>query len=130
MSWRTNPTETTIIPHQISNSICRNAALNLQGTYSVLLCSLQILSSHLVNKLASANGQNISNFGLVSPEHLVPLSCTPLPVVSCIIESLGLVSMWELWLFGCASSMMTSSSQTSPDSKWVYLGCFLPVPSR
>lgn len=45
----------------------------------------------------------------------------PLPVVSCIIETLGPVSMWERWPFGCVSSMTTSSGWTSPDSRWVYL---------
>lgn len=41
---------------------------------------------------------------------------------SCIVVSLGLVSMSEVWLFGCNSSMKTTSGQTSLDSRWVYLG--------
>ncbi|XP_067303211.1 uncharacterized protein C1orf87 homolog [Pseudorasbora parva] len=35
------------------------------------------------------------------------------------VESLGLVSTSEVWLFGRKSSMKATSDQTSPDSRWV-----------
>lgn len=91
-----NPIETTINPHQISHSICRNAASNLQGSSTVLLFLLQMLSIYSLSKQSTANGQNISNFGLIGLAHLLSLSSTPLPVVFCITKSLGLVSMRTL----------------------------------
>lgn len=33
----------------------------------------------------------------------------------------GFVSMMEVWLFGCNSSMKTTSGQISRDRRWVYL---------
>ena len=118
--------EDTINPDQISSSICRNAAPNLQGTSTMLHCCLQTLiivplSSPSVNKLPSSTAKYF-NFWLISPEHLLPFFCTPVPMFSCIVESLVLVSMSEVWLFGCNSSMKTTSDQTSPDSRWVYKG--------
>ena len=52
-------TDNTINPDQMSNSICRNAAQNLQGTSTMLQCCLQtliivLLSSPSLNKLPSA----------------------------------------------------------------------------
>ncbi|MGH0166351.1 UNVERIFIED_CONTAM: hypothetical protein FKN15_066772 [Acipenser sinensis] len=54
--------EETINSDQIPNSICRNAALNLQGTSTMLHCCLQTLirvplSSPLANKLPSATAK-------------------------------------------------------------------------
>lgn len=42
-------------------------------------------------------------FKLWFPKGLLPFFC--IPVFSWIVESLCLVSMWKLWLFGCNSSM-------------------------
>ena len=94
--------EDTINPDQISNSICRNAAPNLQGTSTMLHCYLQTLiivplSSPLANKLPSATAKYFT-FLPISPEHLLPFFCTPVPMFLCIVESLGLLFMWEVWL--------------------------------
>src|SRR4029434_6967918 len=63
--------EDTINPDQISNSTCRNAAPNLQGTSTMLHCCLQTLiivplSSPSANKLPSSTAKyfNISIFFL------------------------------------------------------------------
>ncbi|MBN3304033.1 NETO1 protein, partial [Amia calva] len=56
----------------------------------------------------------------ISPEHLLPFFFSPVPVFSCIVESLGLVSTSEVWLFVRKSSMKVTSDQTSLDSRWVY----------
>lgn len=55
-------TKNTINPNQMSNSICRNAALNLQPTSMMLYCCVQTiiivpLSSPLTNKLPSATAK-------------------------------------------------------------------------
>src|SRR4029434_7194543 len=86
--------EDTINADQISNSTCRNAAPNSQGTSTMLHCCLQTLiivplSSPSANKLPSFYSQIF----LISPEHLLQCFCTPVPMFSCIVESLGLVSM-------------------------------------
>ncbi|PIO28854.1 hypothetical protein AB205_0098810 [Aquarana catesbeiana] len=49
-------------------------------------------------------------------------SAPPVPMFSSILESLSLVSTSEVWLFGCNSSMKTTSGWTSVDIRWVYLG--------
>ena len=116
----------TVNPDQISNSICRNAAQNFQGTSTMLHCCLQtpiivLLSSPSVNKLPSATARYFT-FWLIHPEHVLPFFCAPVPMFSCISKLLGLASMSEVWLFGCNYSMKTTPGQTSPDSRWVCLG--------
>lgn len=54
----------TINPYQISNSICRNAALNVQPTSMMLHCCVQTLISPLTNKLPSATAKSL-NFWLM-----------------------------------------------------------------
>lgn len=118
--------EDTINPDQITNSVCWNVAPNWQGTRTMLYYSLQtliivLLSSPLVNKLPSVIAKYVT-FWLLSPERLLSVFCTPISIFSCIVESLGLVSMLKVRLFGHNSSMKTNASWTSPNSRWVYLG--------
>ena len=118
-------TEDTINPHQITNSICRHAAPNLWGTSTRLHCFLQtliivLLSSPSVNKLPAATDKYFKCW-LISPDQLLPCFCTTVPLFLCKVESLGLVSMSEVWIFGHNSSLKTTSGPTSPDSRWVYL---------
>lgn len=80
---------------------------SFQVTTTVLHCCLQTLmmiplSSLSANKQSSATAKYFK-YWLISPEHLLPFFFIPLPVLSCIVESLGLLSLWELWPFGCRS---------------------------
>ena len=83
-------------------------------------CSPLLLRT-IMNKLPSTTAKYLK-FWLILPEHLLPFFCTPVPVFSCIFKLLGLVSVSEVWLFGCSYSMNTTSGQTSADSRWVYPG--------
>lgn len=48
----------------------------------------------------------------ISPKHVLPIFCAPLLVSSCIGESLGRISISEVWNFSY------KSDQTSPDCGW------------
>lgn len=79
----------SINPDQISNSIWRNVASNLQGTCTVLHCCLQTLivvplSSPSANNLPSARAKYFQ-FWLISPEHLLSFFCTPVLMFSCVV---------------------------------------------
>lgn len=74
-------TEETSNSDQIPNSVCRNAAPNLQGPSTMLHCCLQTvilvqLCSPLANKLPSTAAKYLK-FWLISPGHLLPFICTP-----------------------------------------------------
>lgn len=115
-----------INPEQISNFICMNAVPDLQRHSTRLHCCLQILtivplSSPSVNKVPSAT---VKICQILTHESGIPavIFLHPVPMFSCIsVKLLGLVFMSEGWLFGCNSSMKTTSVQTSPDSACVYL---------
>lgn len=67
--------EKTSNSDQTPNSVCRKATPQLQGTSTMLHCCLQTLI------LA-----------------LAAIFCVPVPMFLCIVESLGFVSMLEVWL--------------------------------
>lgn len=66
---------------------------------------------HWINRLSSSTAKYFK-FWIISPEHLLPFFCTPVRVFLCIVESIGLDSMWEVWLFGCNSSLKSRILQT------------------
>lgn len=91
--------EDIINPDQISNSICKNAAPKLQGTSTILHCFLETLITVWMSLWQA-------NCLLLQPN----------------ISNSDLVTMLEVQLFDCNSSMKTTSGQTSPDSRWWKLG--------
>lgn len=99
---------------------------NFQGNSIMLHCWLQTLIFEPSN-LPSAEAKYFK-FWLISQEHLLPFFCFPFPMFSRIVEMLHLVSMSEVFLFGCNSSTKTTFDQTFPDNvgcSWVQL--VLPV---
>lgn len=110
-------TEDTITPDQISNSICRNAATYLQGTSTTLYWCLKTLIVNLPPATAI-----YFKFCLISPEYLLPVFCTPVPMFLCIVESLSLVSTSMVWCFGHKKDL-SGQLIGLPGSN-----CFLPFP--
>lgn len=66
---------------------------------------------HWTNRLPSSTAKYFK-FWIISPEQLLPFFCTPVGVFLCIVESIGLDSMWEAWLLGCNSSLKSRILQT------------------
>lgn len=109
----------------------RSAALNLQGSFTMLYCCLQILTlvplyRPVVNKVPFVTDKHLK-FKFFRPEHQLHFLLHASLLFSCIGMLLGLVSTSEDLLISHGFSTKTTSEQTSPDYRWMYLWNMLCV---
>lgn len=127
----------SILLGRLVHSFLRNVAGRLFQTSwrpSRNLHHVSLLPPYYCTTLQPCNIQTAFyyfKYWLISLEPLLPFFCSPVSMVSCIVESLGLVSMSEVWFFLPATTHWRPyhARPLLTVRRWVVPGshCFLPV---